>query len=114
VNAARTADSTRRQRRWIGRLIDALRATTGKGEARANGNNLRAAERSSAQGSQHTISDQNDGPRAESPRKTRRPPPSRKVTVEVRVIADYADLVVMPTLVLDRLRRKEIRVMWSA
>jgi hypothetical protein len=36
------------------------------------------------------------------------------VTVEVRVIADYADPVVMPTLVLDRLRRKEIRVMWSA
>jgi hypothetical protein len=29
-------------------------------------------------------------------------------------IADYADLVVMPTLVLDRLRGKGMRVIWSA
>jgi hypothetical protein len=28
--------------------------------------------------------------------------------------ADYADLVVMPTLVLDRLRGKGMRVIWSA
>jgi hypothetical protein len=31
-----------------------------------------------------------------------------------RQIADYADLVVMPTLVLDRLRGKGMRVIWSA
>jgi hypothetical protein len=36
------------------------------------------------------------------------------VAAKVPVIADYADLVVMPTLVLDRLRGKGMRVIWSA
>jgi hypothetical protein len=36
------------------------------------------------------------------------------VNLAIREIADYADLVVMPTLVLDRLRGKGMRVIWSA